>query len=590
MPKSKKKGGFLEAGLLAAAIAAIVTIVVVFVGAKGVSPLAQVGNIEKYGSASWACQDGTQHQKDGGCVSPEEWLKEAERVCYGLCSNSGKCGIGTFAVGKSCVTGELPVCGNNMCDKGESDTFDTGDCDRNAEPSCVGPALRNKGSCASDCPVHLFCYKNACAWTTGPGNNECTKHADCGDGTHLECVNKSCQTVRGPGRNFCSTNPDTCTAHTVCQVSPFGGSQCVVVTGKGDSQCRSDADCAPNTRRYDGASWTCQDGTQGKGDDVCLSAGEWQKKAETACEGRCAGGYLFVKCGVASFSVGRECTSRGPNSSCPQILCAPPPPGCKYGPSLPSSEGCKIGCGALQCESDVGLGCGDGRTDPGEQCDDGNTISWDGCSDLCRIELSEDAYSAEIPSIPPPAGFENEVRVAPLAPVFSDIKSGPEVAAAAQALAARGVIGGYPDGTFREERPVNRAELAKFLLLANGSPVPERANEGRFRDVLEGEWYVKFVMEAAMQGIIDGYPDGTFRPANTVNVAEFLKMTTRTFSLPENIPYTYADVTSQDWFSPYVGLAERFDLFGRSNTLNPAHLLTRGEVAVALEKALTILK
>jgi len=126
------------------------------------------------------------------------------------------------------------------------------------------------------------------------------------------------------------------------------------------------------------------------------------------------------------------------------------------------------------------------------------------------------------------------------------------------------------------------------LLLARGISVQDLLNQGRFWDVLEGQWYVKYVMTAAQKGIINGYPDGSFKPANTVNTAEFLKMLTLTFGLQENLSYSYTDVPSSAWFAKYAGTAEKYGLFpNRSEKLYPAQELTREEVAVAIYQYLS---
>ncbi|MBT3835505.1 S-layer homology domain-containing protein, partial [Candidatus Peribacteria bacterium] len=130
---------------------------------------------------------------------------------------------------------------------------------------------------------------------------------------------------------------------------------------------------------------------------------------------------------------------------------------------------------------------------------------------------------------------------------------------------------------------VNRAEAAKFLLLARYGTVADVPNNGNFPDVLDGQWYTKYVVIAADKGIISGHPDGTFRPADTVNTAEFLKMLSLTFALQLNLSHSFSDVLSQDWFASYAGIAEKYDLFpGRSAYLNPGDPLTREEVAVTI--------
>jgi len=100
---------------------------------------------------------------------------------------------------------------------------------------------------------------------------------------------------------------------------------------------------------------------------------------------------------------------------------------------------------------------------------------------------------------------------------------------------------------------------------------------------------VKYVIKSAEKGIIEGSPDGLFQPAKTVNTAEFLKMLTESFNLPKNLSYNYNDAWDTDWYGPYVGIAQKYNLFPSrsSQYLQPAKELTRNEVAVAIWKILT---
>lgn len=171
---------------------------------------------------------------------------------------------------------------------------------------------------------------------------------------------------------------------------------------------------------------------------------------------------------------------------------------------------------------------------------------------------------------------------------FSDLDQDSVVGQAAANLRQAGVINGYDDGTFQPDKPVNRAELAKFLLLGRGRDVDIKHNNGRFPDVKEGEWYVKYIIDAADLGIISGYPSGNFKPAQTVNTAEFLKMLSKTFTLVEDLPQDFADVTPDDWFAPYVGNVPEWNLFPDRDPafLEPAREMTRGEVAIALYRVM----
>ena len=96
-------------------------------------------------------------------------------------------------------------------------------------------------------------------------------------------------------------------------------------------------------------------------------------------------------------------------------------------------------------------------------------------------------------------------------------------------------------------------------------------------------------MTAAQKGIIDGHPDGSFKPADTVNTAEFLKMLTLSFNLQKNLSHSYGDVKSTDWFAQYAGVAKKYNLFPNRSTdlLEPGKKLTRNEVAVAIYQYLS---
>lgn len=194
----------------------------------------------------------------------------------------------------------------------------------------------------------------------------------------------------------------------------------------------------------------------------------------------------------------------------------------------------------------------------------------------------------------PPAGFEDQVKTSYDQNPFADTDLGNVCGTAAAELYGRAVIGGFSDGTFRSSELVNRAQAAKFLLLTRLSTVEDQTGNA-FHDVLSGQWYTKFVLKAAKLGVIKGYKDGTFKPANPVNTAEFLKMMTLTFGLETNLPYSYTDVKATDWFATYAGIAQKYNLFPQEASacsgsgaaysetlLNPGRNLSRGDVAVAI--------
>lgn len=88
-----------------------------------------------------------------------------------------------------------------------------------------------------------------------------------------------------------------------------------------------------------------------------------------------------------------------------------------------------------------------------------------------------------------------------------------------------GVINGYPDTTFKPENSINRAEVLKIILNGSGVDSPDDFGEVTFPDFTADAWFAKFVMRAKKLGIVKGNStDGTFAPGRQVNKAEFLKM------------------------------------------------------------------
>lgn len=86
-------------------------------------------------------------------------------------------------------------------------------------------------------------------------------------------------------------------------------------------------------------------------------------------------------------------------------------------------------------------------------------------------------------------------------------------------LVGKGVIAGFPDGTFKPESPVTREQFAKMICVAKGlgEYKPARAT---FKDVAPSRWSYGFVEAAARAGYILGYPDGTFGPARNITREE----------------------------------------------------------------------
>jgi len=93
---------------------------------------------------------------------------------------------------------------------------------------------------------------------------------------------------------------------------------------------------------------------------------------------------------------------------------------------------------------------------------------------------------------------------------------------AVNVLMELGVVAGYPDGSFKPAGIVTRGEMAKIIICALGLD-DYAAGSSSFSD-MAGHWADKYVAYAVSLGIINGYPDGTFKADNTVSYDEAAKM------------------------------------------------------------------
>ncbi|MDD3537908.1 MAG: S-layer homology domain-containing protein [Eubacteriales bacterium] len=93
---------------------------------------------------------------------------------------------------------------------------------------------------------------------------------------------------------------------------------------------------------------------------------------------------------------------------------------------------------------------------------------------------------------------------------------------AVNVLTELGVVAGYPDGSFKPAGIVTRGEMAKIVICALGLD-DYAAGSSSFSD-MAGHWSDKYVAYAVSLGIINGYPDGTFKADNTVSYDEAAKM------------------------------------------------------------------
>lgn len=124
-------------------------------------------------------------------------------------------------------------------------------------------------------------------------------------------------------------------------------------------------------------------------------------------------------------------------------------------------------------------------------------------------------------------------------------------------LQQEGIINGYPDGSVKPDQSINRAELVKILVEGLGHQTNESVHRNCFPDVGR-EWFAKYVCYALEKNWVQGHPDGNFRPSDQVNKAEAMKIILNAFGISissSSNTLPFTDVSQSDWFYNYLTTA-----------------------------------
>ncbi|MEW6624765.1 MAG: S-layer homology domain-containing protein [Bacillota bacterium] len=134
---------------------------------------------------------------------------------------------------------------------------------------------------------------------------------------------------------------------------------------------------------------------------------------------------------------------------------------------------------------------------------------------------------------------------------------------------------------------------AQFQFSETVTPSPTTPATGRsFSDLATNHWAYENIMEMVEIGILSGYPDGTFKPNNTITRAEFAKIMVLALNLDTASPSvpTFTDVPANHWAYGVVESARNYltgyrDTRTGALTFEPNSVAVREDVAVALVNA-----
>ncbi len=214
---------------------------------------------------------------------------------------------------------------------------------------------------------------------------------------------------------------------------------------------------------------------------------------------------------------------------------------------------------------------------------------------------------------------------------FPDVAIGSEYFQGITYLKNLELIQGYPDGNFRPKQLINRAEALKILVGAikfqmfspvekplipastttpqsatntdsvttptntesttsNTTSTPPTSPSCPFPDLDPQSWYFTYICQAFKNQVVNGYPDNTFKPEQTINKVEALKMTLLQSGIPLDSSYNdnFDDISPSDWFWNYAKIANQTSIIveDRQGKLIPDQQLNRGDFSMLIYRTL----
>lgn len=134
-------------------------------------------------------------------------------------------------------------------------------------------------------------------------------------------------------------------------------------------------------------------------------------------------------------------------------------------------------------------------------------------------------------------------------PVFKDVKDHYALSHIHH-LHDAGIVNGRPDGTFGPNESVSRAEFMAMMVRALKLEGIADNPKG-FKDI-NNHWAKNTLLIASKNNLISGYPDNTLRPDNPITLAEVSAVISRAFNFKTSKNAVYDKLKSSQWYTPYV--------------------------------------
>jgi hypothetical protein len=176
---------------------------------------------------------------------------------------------------------------------------------------------------------------------------------------------------------------------------------------------------------------------------------------------------------------------------------------------------------------------------------------------------------------------------------FPDVPSGFWASCNIDKLAINDVVVGYPDGYFKPNKNITRAEFATILVKGFNLDQCDMPRAGMFKDVPKSNWANQAIAKAVDENLLKGYPDGNFKPQNPVTRVEALSSIAKGMTCDidkckaDEILSKYADGASVPSWAR-IPVAKSLENGALNDTPNPHMIMpnkeaTRAEVASMMQ-------
>ncbi|PKM77227.1 MAG: hypothetical protein CVU90_08750, partial [Firmicutes bacterium HGW-Firmicutes-15] len=173
---------------------------------------------------------------------------------------------------------------------------------------------------------------------------------------------------------------------------------------------------------------------------------------------------------------------------------------------------------------------------------------------------------------------------------FKDVQSTDSNAIFISYLAGKGIINGFPDGGFHPGEGLTRAQAAVVLVKAVGLNTPTVTETG-FPDVQTDHWAAANIAAATKAGYLKGFPDGTYKPEDKITRAQGIALIMRLSAQKDRTPLPVLnDMEQSHWAAGEMAVALAAEMIGLSadgKQIYPDAVMKRGSLARALGILLT---